>query len=261
MLGDGLDGGARVSGAATPPNVGPGVVYAGLPTPSSLQAIIPSYIYRQYADDDNVHAFFIAFNQLAQGYLDWFNATPLAVYTGAGIVGPLLDWVGANLYGIPRPVLSSSTSYINGALSTVPLNTFQVNFQNVQINGTATLVTDDYYKRVLTWWLYKGDGQQMTIPWIKRRVARFLYGVNGADVAYPLGAGLQPSVDVSYGTSGGAIGTLPVNTAAVNLNEASPSGTIAIIVPASPAAETLASLIQNGLLALPFQNNFEVTLT
>ena len=258
MLCDGRHGDARMSGSSTPQNVGPGAVYAGLPTPSSLQSIIPSYIYLQYSDDDNVHAFFLAYNAMAQSYLDWMNANPLAVYTGTGIVGPLLDWVGTNLYGIPRPVLSTSTTRIYGALSTAPMNTLPVNDQIVQINGTATLATDDFYKRVLTWWLYKGDGQQMAIPWIKRRVARFLYGANGTDISYPLGAGLQPSVEISYGSSGGALNTMALNTMAVNQNNATPSGAITITVPASPAAETFALLVQDGLLCLPFQDSFKV---
>jgi len=239
-------------------NVGPGAVYAGMPTPSSLQQILPAYVYQQYADDDNVQAFFLAYNQMAQSYLDWFNATPLAVYTLSGISGPLLDWVGVNLYGIPRPVLSTSNTIISGALSTQALNTLSLNTQNVQITGTATIADDDIYKRVMTWWLYRGDGKQMSIPWIKRRVARFLYGVGGADISYPLGAGLQPSVAIAYGSTGGALSTVALNTTALNQNKSSPSGTITITLPRSQISQTFAQFIQNGLLCLPFQGKFVV---
>jgi hypothetical protein len=242
-------------------NVGPGAVYAGMPTPSSLQQILPAYVYQQYADDDNVQAFFLAYNQMAQSYLEWFNATPLAVYTLPGISGPLLDWVGVNLYDIPRPVLSTFTEQISGALSTQPLNTLALDVQNVVISGTASLATDDVYKRVMTWWLYKGDGKQMSIPWIKRRVARFLYGVGGTDIAYPLADGLQPSVKLSYGDFVGALNTFPLNTEPVDENESTVAGILTITIPLSPIAQTFALLVQDGLLNLPFQNPFKVAFS
>jgi hypothetical protein len=242
-------------------NVGPGAVYAGLPTPSSLQGIIPAYVYQQYADDDNIQAIFMAYNAMAQSYLGWFNATPLAIYANSSITGPLLDWVLTNLYGIPRPVLATFTEQISGALSTQPMNTLAVNVQNVAISGTATLATDDIYKRVATWWLYKGDGKQMSIPWVKRRVARFLYGVDGTDISYPMGAGLQPSVAISYGSSIGALNTFPLGAEPVNGNESTKPGFITITAPPpsiSPVSKILAQLVDEGLLGLPFQNPFTV---
>ena len=242
-------------------NVGPGAVYAGLPTPSSLQGIIPAYVYQQYADDDNIQAIFMAYNAMAQSYLGWFNATPLAVYTLPSIVGPLLDWVLTNLYGIPRPVLATFTEQISGALSTQPMNTLALDGYSVDISGTATLVTDDVYKRVATWWLYKGDGKQMSIPWIKRRVARFLYGVSGTDIAYPLGAGLQPSVKISYGSSIGAMNSFPLNAEPEDGNESVAAGVLTITVPLSPTAQIFAQLVQEGLLNLPFQNSFKVAFS
>jgi len=40
---------------------------------------------------------------------------------------------------------------------------------------------DDIFKRILTWNLYKGDGNRFSMRWLKRRIARFLFGVNGID--------------------------------------------------------------------------------
>ncbi|WMJ65680.1 hypothetical protein RBI80_00330 [Klebsiella variicola] len=34
----------------------------------------------------------------------------------------------------------------------------------------------------MTWNFYKGDGFYFSIPWIKRRILRFLLGVNGTDI-------------------------------------------------------------------------------
>jgi hypothetical protein len=43
--------------------------------------------------------------------------------------------------------------------------------------------SDDIYKRILTWKLYRGDGYSMNITWLKKRLMRFLTGVNGASLA------------------------------------------------------------------------------
>ena len=48
-------------------------------------------------DDSDIQAFFYSYNALAQTYLDWFNQTPIGVYTNANISGPLLDWIANGL--------------------------------------------------------------------------------------------------------------------------------------------------------------------
>jgi hypothetical protein len=146
-----------------------------------LQNIIPSYLYWEYSDDSDLQAFVSSQNSLAQGYLEWFNQTPLALYTSPSISGPLLDWVGQGIYGIKRPVLASETSstiagYNSAAYDTVAYNSLQF-FQS----GTASIADDDIYKRVLTWNTYRGDGEQFTMGWLKNRVGRFINGANGSD--------------------------------------------------------------------------------
>jgi len=112
-------------------------------------AAIPAYVYQQYADDQDVQAFFANYNVAAQQILTWFATIGLPVYTG--LSAPLLDWVGVGLYGIPRPTLGNA------------------------------LVSDDVYQRCMTWALYKGDGTLFNIRWLKRRIMRFLEGANGTD--------------------------------------------------------------------------------
>jgi hypothetical protein len=112
-------------------------------------AVIPAYVYQQYADDADVQAFFSNYNTAAQQFLTWFATVGLPVYTG--LSGSLLDWVGVGLYGIPRPTLGNA------------------------------LVSDDVYQRCMTWALYKGDGTLFNIRWLKRRIMRFLEGTNGTD--------------------------------------------------------------------------------
>lgn len=162
-----------------------------------LQQCIPSYLYWNFSDDQDLQAFVASFNSLAQGYLDWFKNTPLGVYTSPNINGPLLDWVGNGLYGIARPVLSTQTSSTVAGYNTAPYDTVPYNSLAFSSSGTASLASDDIYKRLLTWNLYRGDGQVFTIGWLKNRVSRFLNGPNGTD--YPV-LNNPPSITVSGNT-------------------------------------------------------------
>jgi len=148
-----------------------------------LAKTIPSYLYLQYNDDENLQAFVDAFNSIAQGYTDWFNQTPLGLYTSPNITGPLLDWIGNGLYGIPRPVLSTQTSTTIAGYNTAPYDTVPYNGLSHSSSGTAVIASDDIYKRVMTWNLYRGDGQVFNMGWLKNRVNRFLNGANGSDYA------------------------------------------------------------------------------
>ena len=161
-----------VSSSTWPPSV-----------PTSVTQVIPAYAYGQYVNDDNVAAFFTAFNIYAQAYVTWFNALNLPIYTQAPIAGALLDWVVTSLYGYPRPALPSSI----GSVPLAPVNTFTAN--SIPVNGfipglpdTFTSTSDDVYRRLVTWMAYKGDGKVFNPRWIKRRINRFLNGVNGTDV-------------------------------------------------------------------------------
>ena len=66
--------------------VNPNAVYAG--GLSCLTTFPPAYVFQQYADDDNIQAWFTAYNQIAEQYLLWFNTLNLPIYTG-GIVSAL----------------------------------------------------------------------------------------------------------------------------------------------------------------------------
>ena len=99
---------------------------------------------------------------------------------------------------------------------------------------------------------------------MKRRVARFLYGVNGFDVAYPPPAsvGHWPNVVLHLPPSiQGALNSAPLNALPLNGSRLV-LGSIAsfiITVPASSApAQALQQLVQQSLLPLPFENQFTV---
>ncbi|RQV56090.1 hypothetical protein [Burkholderia cenocepacia] len=146
-----------------------------------LQKVIPSYLYKEYQDDPSLQAFVDSFNGLSQGYLDWFNQTPLGLYTSPFVVGPLLDWIGRGVYGIRRPVLASQTTLRLAGYNANPYDTIAYNAQFYSSSETTSIANDDIYKRVLTWHLYRGDGIQFSMQWLKNRVSRFINGANGSD--------------------------------------------------------------------------------
>ncbi len=57
--------------------------------PTTVLKTIPSFLYQQYADDENLQAFVASYNEMAQEYVDWYNQISLPVYTLQS--GGLLD--------------------------------------------------------------------------------------------------------------------------------------------------------------------------
>lgn len=227
-----------------------------------LQTPLPAYPYAQYADDDTIAAFFDAYNDLAQSYLDWFNETPLGVYTSPSISGELLDWVAEGVYGIVRPVIATQTTTSFGSFNSFPFNTLAFNEFFKQTSGTSVIATDDLYKRALTWHMFLGDGRQMSLQWLRRRIARFLYGSNGSD----FDVGLLPNISITQGYTApvGPFATAPFNT--IPFNDFAKSTTYArgildITLPDVPAALPLIAFMEQGILALPFQVSLQIQIT
>jgi hypothetical protein len=208
---------------------------------TATKLTLPAYPYVQYSDDDNVRAFFDAFNLTAQEYLDWFNTHPLACYTNTNISGNLLDWTATGIYGLGRPALPT------GAITTIgPIDTWapgEITPADSIISGAINyyVASDDIYRRALTWHFFKGDGQNFSIPWLKRRIIRFLTGING--VADNIGETYQ--VSVTFTGPYEATITITLET----------SGNITLA-----SAQTFQSAIAAGVLELPFQWTFLVDI-
>jgi len=189
-----------------------GVIYQGqtppVPTPqpgtfppsgpTTLTEVIPSYLYQQYNDDDDLQAFVAAYNALAQGYVTWFAVVGLAVYTGPLIVGSLLDWVAQGIYGFVRPALASGLNRDIGPYNTWAFNTLAYDKRQRVGPRNVTVTSDDIFKRIITWNFYKGDGNTFNVRWLKRRIMRFLIGTNGTapnvDQTYPISVTFGPGV-------------------------------------------------------------------
>ena len=180
----------------------------------TAQNIFGAYLYREYADDPSMNAWWQSRNGLTQGYLNWWNAAPLALYTSPSISGALLDWLATAIYGLSRPTLSTSTTKFIAGLNSSAINSRAVNGSTYLSSGSSQIASDDIYKRYLTWWLYRGDGMVMNTQWIKRRVMRFLTGAAGGDIVVGANA---PQPSVSYTSS--AI-TITIQTAPISVADA-----------------------------------------
>jgi hypothetical protein len=202
--------------------------------PTSLLKTIPMYLYEQYADDDDLQAFVTSHNSIMQQYVDLFNQIQLPVYTNPLIVGALLDWVAQGLYGMTRPTLFSGSNQDLGPYNTTELNLLAFNESRKVGASNVTVTTDDIFKRIMTWRLYRGDGKTFNVKWLKRRIMRFLNGVNGTD----------PIIDNTYGVSV----TYGANRA------------VNIILPNVAFANFMKQAIDSAAVELPFQYVFTVTI-
>jgi hypothetical protein len=220
-----------------------------LPTSTTnVTGILPSYLYFQYQNDPDLPALIDAYNTLAQEYLDWFNNINLPIYTG--LSGALLDWVGRGVYGIQRPTFA--TESIDGVIGQIagvkhhgpaplPTPNIALAISSTQVFKTTTSydTPDDIYKRVLTWWFYKGDGYDFSIQWLKRRIYRFLFGVEGTDASAPF----TPDISVTF-------------THATSI----PVCEIVINNAVNPIATYFELAVEQGVLCLPFRFTYSVTI-
>lgn len=174
-----------------PPTVVPGQPGSGVgadgtgkpfPTsePSGLTSVLRSYLYQEYSDDDDLQGFVQAQNQCQQNYVDTFNALNLPIYTGPIVASALLDWVGAGLYGMPRPSVGTGIPVQIGPLNTWGPAMLPAINEIIQVSqGNVVVTNDDFYRRILIWHFFKGDGKYFNSEWMKRRIWRFLYCSEG----------------------------------------------------------------------------------
>jgi len=234
--------------------------------PTVVTKVIPAVLYQEYNDDDDLQAFFKAFNDLAQEDIDWFVNIGLPIYTG--LSGNLLDFVAAGLYGLYRPALPFGKNANEGPLNTWALNTFTLNTIKKVGNQQYYATTDDVFKRILTWLFFKGDGKVFTVRWLKRRIVRFLEGVDGVSfnvdqtyrVSVTFGNGNQVNITLSNGKRTVLGGAFP-NGFALNTTSLNALRTSFTQYPAIPLAATLKAGIDSGVLELPFQYTYVVNIT
>jgi hypothetical protein len=257
---------------------------------TGLTRVMYAYLYQEYSDDDDLQEFVKVLNAMQQDYVDTFNALQLPVYPNPVIKGLLADWAIMGIYGYPRPVFYTSKSRRVG-----PLNTYWPNFA-IPINMTrniepiGVLVSDDdLYKRCLTWHFQKGDGKYFNVRWLKRRIMRFLIGINGTCPHIDQTNRISVSFGPRYGVTirvidrdmkvfGGAVpnmfgcnGLLPgrkpskpgANPTPPTIVGPVPPNTIFFdytIYPTLPYEDRLKEAIDAGVLEMPFQFRFDVVI-
>lgn len=274
-----------------------------------LISTLPAYLYEQYNNAPDLEAFFTAYNNTSQEYLNNVNNLNLPIYTAQ--YGQMLDWVANSIYGVARPVIPfGSSSLSNGVYNSDPYDVRPYNqglytqqgiaitsmvwssgvvtvttastpvgvtvgavyvgtifgvtpaaYNGVfvitqtgtttftyaltinpgvvtvegQLGTTVNTANDDFYKRVITWNFYRGDGYQFNVSWLKNRVYRFLAQANGVPVPIP------NTYDISVTFSTGNMVAIHIGSA-LNAN-----------------APVLQALIDSNVLSLPFQYTFKVT--
>ena len=232
--------------------------------PTTQTKAISSYLYKEYDDDSDLQAFVSSYNALAQQYIDTINALNLPIYTQQS--GVLLDWVAQGLYGIARPYLSSGLIQQLGPYNTVAFNVLAYNQSKAQSNVQVAITSDDTFKRIITWHFYKGDGKVFNVRWLKRRIMRFINGVNGtapnvddtSQVSVSFGVGNQVDITIisrivtlqtSSCYNAFAFNTTPFNGATYTTRNIPPLNSTYLV-----------EGIRTGVLELPFQFNYTVTV-
>lgn len=254
--------GHRFSGVVfqDPPNYQPPSGEFPPTGPTTLTQVVPSYLYQQYYDDEDLQAFIRAFNSMAQAYVTWFATASLPVYAENQTVnGLLLDWVAEGLYGMRRPLLPTGNTQNLGMYNTIEFNTLPFNEERLIGPPDYYLTTDDVFKRILTWHLWKGDSKLFNVRWLKRRIMRFLTGTDGGpgftDQTYLVSvtfAGTQVNINLQstrrYATSGAIYGAGEFNSFMFN-----EFNTETVSLPTSPLTPIFKAAVEAGVLELPFQ--------
>lgn len=238
--------------------------------PCFLQDIIPSYLYQEYNDDDDLQAFVRAYNEYAQAFLDWFIELDLPIYTKAPVSGALLDWVAEGLYGMARPSLGGSDAMdLIGPYDTYAYNELGANEFVVGASiSAAFVITDDVFRRILTWHFYKGDCKVFNIRWLKRRIVRFLLGTNGQDfnvdttyqVSVTFGPGNQVNINFASSTSAFTGGALYNEFGYNELPEVNGFSSTVTPLPPVPNVALFRACVLAGFLELPFQFTYVINI-
>ncbi|MBM1020718.1 hypothetical protein EIC82_01240 [Enterobacter sp. A11] len=231
-----------------------------------LEDIIKSYLYTQYNDDDDLQAFVTAYNEMAQQTYEWMRQANLPVFVGGYNAGDQLKWIAKGIYGVKPPVLVSGKRSAYGPFNAMLFNQLPFNGRKVVNQSDQVVVSDDLFKRIMTWNFYKGDGFYFTIPWLKRRVMRFLTGIDGVDVVNDQ----RWSISVLFSDSGASISIIKgfrkltdssiFNASSFNARAFNQKSSILIKSNDYEYADLFKQAFDSGLLHIPFYQPVTVTI-
>ncbi|UGC97735.1 protein of unknown function DUF2612 [Pantoea phage PdC23] len=224
-----------------------------------LEQTIKAYLYQQYINDDNLQAFVTAYNTMSQEIYDWMRNANLPIFIGNYNSGDQLKWIAKGIYGQDPPIIVTSKSVTYGPYNMLTFNQLPVNGRKTVRTTQQVTTSDDIFKRIMTWNFYKGDGFHFTVPWLKRRVLRFLAGKNGLDILNDQ----QWNISVTFDGSGGI--TINVRSYYTTVTDSSAFGELGYDDQAFGEIDTEVSQVKdlqyatvfkqafdNGLLHMPF---------
>lgn len=231
-----------------------------------LNEIIKSYLYTQYNDDDDIRAFVTAYNAMAQDIYSWMLNANLPIFVDGYNAGDQLRWIARGIYGVKPPVLVSGKQTIYGSFNAMLFNQLPFNGRKVVNQSEQVVVSDDLFKRIMTWNFYKGDGFNFTIPWLKRRIMRFLTGIDGVDVVNDQ----RWSISVLFSGSGASISVVKgyrkltssslYNTYTFNSRAFNQKTSVLIKSTNYEYASLFKQAFDSGLLHMPFYQPVSVTI-
>jgi hypothetical protein len=73
-------------------------------------------------------------------------------------VGDQLRWIALGIYGVKPPILVSGKSKVYGPYNAIRFNQLPFNGRKRVREAEQVVVSDDLFKRIMTWNFYKGDG-------------------------------------------------------------------------------------------------------
>jgi hypothetical protein len=237
--------------------------------PTGLLKPIQSYLYQEYSDDSDLQAFVSAYNSMQQDITDTYNGLNLPVYTSDSINGALLDWVGQGIYGLPRPSLTTGRYSLYGPYNTAQYNSIQYNDYEIVIPDQPAFTNDDVYKRILTWHVSKREMRYFNIEWLKKRIMKFLFGINGSqpiiDNTYQISITFGPNYEVTIRFitgnrtfTGGAV--YNANNFQYNAIQYDDFHSTYVNLVPLPNVDIFQEAVASGVLELPFQFHFDVVI-
>lgn len=222
---------------------------------------VPPYPYLPYVFDDMVLAVFQGLASYGQDYIDSFNLLNLPIYHSKQ--NAFLDYVGTNLYGIPRPIFPIGNIQTIGEIDNFALNEIELNKLLTKYPDQFIIASDDVYKRVIDWHHYKGDGELFNIRWLKRRIMRFLTNTAVSQtyqISVSFGLNNQCNI-VIY--NNGRINLRPsavINDGELNSYAINEQRSMQIPYIVFELAEIFKKGVQTGVLSLPFQYTYVITI-
>lgn len=133
---------------------------------------LKAYLYWQWRGDRDLQAFIDSYNEKVEADIEEIKAFNLPnFYSKSGL---FLDYVARNIYGMERKKLLYADNIIKHGLNIADPNVINPNGNAVLVNSSQRNMDDESFKKIIQWNVYKADGFVFSIPWLKRRLIRFL---------------------------------------------------------------------------------------